>query len=228
MSDMQNEHSQEETLAKEAISPVQPSRASARRRLLKRGVAAAPVLLTLASRPVLAWHCKSPSAWGSEQLNPHTSLATNEGHKKWADETWTISNWVSNSDRLGVGNPWAKLYAKYNGIKNNSGQFDYTKVTVAKLFGNVPGLGRPSGLSNSAYVKVVLSSGTDFQKYIIVAQLNYILLAPLASPYDLDRCVTLAELKKMASGSYSPPNVSFVWNQTDIVSYLFNNWIIQP
>ena len=58
MSDMQNEHSQEETLAKEAISPVQPSRASARRRLLKRGVAAAPVLLTLASRPVMAWHCK--------------------------------------------------------------------------------------------------------------------------------------------------------------------------
>lgn len=229
MSDMQNEHNEEKSAGGAAGSPAKPALASARRRLLKKGVAVAPVVLTLASRPVLAWHCKSPSAWGSEQLNPNTSLAGNDGHKSWADETWSITNWIKNTNYNSFGQPWAKLYAKYPGIKSNTGAaFDYTKVTVAKLFGNVPGLGRPSGLSDSATVKTVLSSGGEFQKYIIVAQLNYVLLAPLASPNDLDRCITLAELKKMASGSYSPPNVDVVWNQTDIKNYLYNNWIVRP
>ncbi len=229
MSDMQNEHNEEESAGREASSPVKPALASARRRLLKRGVAVAPVVLTLASRPVLAWQCKSPSAWGSEQLNPHTSLATNDGHKSWADETWSIGNWINNTNYHGFGQPWAKLYAKYPGIKKKTyTTFDYTKVTVGQLFGNVPNLGRPSGLSDTATVKSVLSSGSKFQKYIIVAQLNYILLAPLASPNDLDHCVTLAELKKMASGSYTPPNVAIVWNSTDIKNYLYNNWIVRP
>jgi hypothetical protein len=61
----------------------------ARRRLLKAGVSAAPVILTLASRPVLAWHCKPPSAYASANLSGRTQVST-------ADEgTKTIAYWKS-------------------------------------------------------------------------------------------------------------------------------------
>ena len=91
MSDMHDKNS-DQTLSAENATPLKPDLASARRRMLKRGIAVSPVVLTLVSRPVLAWHCKSPSAWGSEDMNPTTSLRTNEGHNSWLDETWTIGN----------------------------------------------------------------------------------------------------------------------------------------
>jgi len=204
---------------------------ASRRRLLRQG--AAVVAVTLVSRPVLAWHCKSPSAWGSEQLNPNTSLKTNAGHNQYADETWTITNWVQNTSRNGFGQPWAKLKSKYPSLYDKttktSYQFDYTKVSVGKLFSVVSVLARPGGMSDSAKVKDILSFGTDLQKYTIVAQLNYLLLAPLAPPNDLDRCVTLVELKEMATGVYTPPNMpNVVWGPAQIKDYLYNNWIVVP
>jgi len=227
MNENHNEQAQESIAVESAVAPLESGLASARRRLLKRGISIAPVVLTLASRPVLAWHCKSPSAWGSEQLNPNTSLKANAGHKSWADETWSISNWMNNTAYNGFGKPWEKLYAKFPGIKSNAGNsFDFRKVTVGKL--SATGIGIPGGLNTDATVVSVLSSGGEFQKYIIVAQLNFLLLAPLASPNDLDMCISSIELKKMASGSYTPPNLTVVWNSTDIKNYLYENWIVRP
>lgn len=210
--------------------------ARSRRHLFRKG--ASVIAVTLVSRPVLAWHCKSPSAWGSELINPNTSLKTNDGHGSYADETWTISNWVSNESRNNFGKPWAKLKSKFPALKDSSTTstdsrgstyFDFTKVTVKKLFASVSGLARPSGLTDSAKMTDVLSMGGDLQKYTIVAQLNYILLAPLASPNDLDKCLTLQDLQRMASGSYSPSNLGTVtWGPMEIKSYLFNNWIVRP
>ncbi|MBK1679323.1 hypothetical protein [Rhodocyclus tenuis] len=204
--------------------------AHSRRRLFRQG--AAVVAVTLVSRPVLAWHCKSPSAWGSEQLNPNTSLKTNAGHASYADETWTIDNWVNNTSRNNFGQPWGKLKSSYSKVydKTNKtgGQFDFRKVTVGKLFSTVGALTRPSGMSDTDIVVNVLNT-KDFRSYVIVAQLNYLLLAPLATPNDLDRCVTLVELKEMATGTYTPPNMRHVvWGQGQIIEYLNNNWIVVP
>jgi hypothetical protein len=49
-----------------------------RRRLLKLGVSAAPVVLTLASRSALACHCKSPSAAGSLTFASHKPAGTDD------------------------------------------------------------------------------------------------------------------------------------------------------
>lgn len=62
-----------------------------RRRLLKAGVSAAPIVLTLASRPVLAWHCKPPSAYASANLS-------HRAQQQWPDEnTKTIIGWINES-----------------------------------------------------------------------------------------------------------------------------------
>lgn len=207
--------------------------ATGRRRLIKLGVTTVPVVLTLASRPVLAWHCKSPSAWGSEQINPNTSLKNTKAHPEYADETWTIANWRDNTARSAVGTtskPWSKLFTKYPCLKNDSCNLNqigiaWSSVTVARLFSKVP-IARPAGLTDTTTIKTVLTSGTDFQKYIICAQLNYLLLQSLN---DMDLCITFEELKKMATGVYSPPNMPTVtWTTTDIVNYLHNNWFTRP
>ena len=67
--------------------------APARRRMLLKSIGTgSAVVASLASRPAYAWHCQSPSAWGSAQINPNTSLKNNPGHTSYVDETWTISN----------------------------------------------------------------------------------------------------------------------------------------
>lgn len=231
MDDKENLAAANETSVEPQVQPSAERVAHSRRRLFRQG--ASVVAVTLASRPVLAWHCKSPSAWGSELINPNTSLATNAGHNAYTDETWTIANWVNNTSRNGFGRPWKQLKQKYPSLYDSStkkdGAFDYTLVTVKKLFDTVAGLARPGGLSDDAKVQSILSMGSDLQKYTIVAQLNYILLAPLSSPNNLDKCVTLLDLQQMASGSYSPPNMPGVtWTAQDIVDYLYANWIVRP
>lgn len=230
MTDMDSKHEQN-TPAGDTNGTAAKDQAVAqgRRRLIKIGAASVPVVLTLASKPVLAWHCKSPSAWGSEQINPNTSLINNPGHASYPDETWTITNWKNNSSRSGVsGKPWDKLKAAYPAIYDAStktnGVFDYTKVTVAKLFAVIPTLGRPSGLSDTSTVKTILGSSTDLVKFTLCAQLNYLLLSPLGTN-EMESCINFNELKKMASGIYTPPSMPTVtWNSTDIVNYLNNNW----
>lgn len=187
-----------------------------RRRLFRQG--ASVVAVTLVSRPVLAWHCKSPSAWGSELINPNTSLATNAGHRTYGDETWTITNWVNNTERAGLGKPWRKL-------KGRLGSPQDTKRSDITL-GNVTGFGLtiPSGLSSGQKIVDVLASGTQFQKYIVVAQLNRLLLA--GDTNGIDECLKTDDLKKMALRNY--PASGTPWSETDIVTYLDQNWIVKP
>lgn len=203
--------SEKKTPPEEAEAATVDQKAQSRRRLLKQGTRVAPVLLTLASRPVLAWHCKSPSAWGSEQLNPATSLATNQGHASYADETWTISNWRTNTGRAGLGRPWQRL-----GFGNN-----WTQVKLQKLE-EKKGLVIPAGVDKHMTVVSFLTAGTGFQQTVVVAQLNGMLLSSLGN------CITLSEIKQMARGTFSPPNVSVVWGPSEIVHYLRNNWIAVP
>ena len=83
---------------------------TSRRRLIKLGGVAAPVALTLTSRPVMAaWHCNTTSAWGSAQINPNQSTTARNANNQLVDETWTIANWKDNTTRAGLGMPWTSL-----------------------------------------------------------------------------------------------------------------------
>lgn len=188
--------------------------ANSRRRLFRQG--ASVVAVTLVSRPVLAWHCKSPSAWGSELINPHTSLKTNAGHNTYADETWTITNWTNNSERAGLGKPWSKLKARLGSPQG-------TKRSDIRL-NSVPGLTIPNGLSGDYKIVDLLASGTQFQKYIVVAQLNRLLLA--GNTNGIDECLKSDDLKNMALKNY--PTSGTPWSEMDIVTYLDQNWIVKP
>ena len=69
----------EQSLPQGATSPAQ-SVDESRRRFGKSGVAASGVILTLASRPVLAgWECLSPSGFQSGNLSTHVQPPLCEG-----------------------------------------------------------------------------------------------------------------------------------------------------
>lgn len=211
--------------------PNHPDSVSAsRRRLIRAGATAVPVVATLASRPAHAWSCKSPSAWGSLKANPNTSLRNNAGHQSYTDETWTLANWKANSARSDTGltdKPWDKLKDKYPGIVTSAtktgGNFDYTKVTVAMLQ-SVVGIAVPTGVDTAAKCSGLMASST-FGSYCLAAQLNFILLSPL-SQNQMENCLSLNDLKKMATGQY-PPAPSAPWSQSDVSAYLTQNYIVR-
>ncbi|MDT9000135.1 hypothetical protein RQP53_12735 [Paucibacter sp. APW11] len=197
-----------------------------RRRFLKIGASTVPAGLTLASRPVRAWHCNTTSAWGSAQINPVASTTNRNKLTQLTDETWTIANWQSNTIRTAVSGtpPWGVLFSTRTDCKSGGVVPAYVKsYTIGTLFS---GASIPAGLSSTNYVWTVLNNGTQFQKYIVTAWLNAKLIANVAS------CLKSGgtdQLRLMLGGSYSPPNLSGTpWTQTDIVNYLFNNWIVRP
>ncbi|SBT10605.1 conserved hypothetical protein [Candidatus Propionivibrio aalborgensis] len=231
MSDMHDKNS-DQTLSAENATPLKPDLASARRRMLKRGIAVSPVVLTLVSRPVLAWHCKSPSAWGSEDMNPTTSLRTNEGHNSWLDETWTIGNWANNTTRAKYNKPWNVLKEQCSALNDTStqdsdGNFDYTKVTLNKFF-KCTALTIPAGLivNNRPIYKLFAGDyGNQFRRAIVVAQLNFYLLN---GQTQIGQCLGQIDLSQMASGSFTPQSGGNPWGSEKIVRYLEANYIAVP
>lgn len=203
-----------------------------RRKFIRLGAASVPVVMTLTSKSAFAWHCKSPSAWGSEIINPSTSLKNNAGHQSYPDETWYITNWrdnVANSASGFSSKPWDVLRSKFPGLVNNAPanskvkkSFDYTLVTISELTAAVPGL--QTLASPSSKVKDVLTSGSSLNKSTLVAQLNYVLLSPLAAN-QLERCLAPEALQRMATGSYSPAGINQTWDASKITKYLYENYI---
>jgi hypothetical protein len=228
------ENSQEKAMGTPSDTPqpenASPARAAAvgRRRLIKAGAAAVPVAATLVSRPAFAWHGKTPSAWGSEQLNPNTSLAA--VHTAYVDEVWTIANWANNSGRAGLSNTWNALAQAYPAIRTSrntiNGVFDYQKVLFSELCAAVPLLRAPSGVPASTKVASGLASNSgSFQAIVVVAQLNHILLSSRIP--DLNRIVSLQALQQMAAGTFKP-NTSgqqAVWSQGTTIQYLQQNYL---
>ena len=74
-------------------------RNAGRRRLLKSGIATAPVVLTLTSRSVLGFTCRSPSAVGSGNVSSPGQDFTIQG-------TLTIAQWSNPSQ------PYPSIYTK--------------------------------------------------------------------------------------------------------------------
>ncbi|MDE2298344.1 MAG: hypothetical protein KGK18_09270, partial [Burkholderiales bacterium] len=71
--------------ADEAAPSIADTSFARRRRLLKLGATSVPVTLTLTSRPVLAWHCNTTSAWGSAQMMPNNSTTLRNTATQLAD-----------------------------------------------------------------------------------------------------------------------------------------------
>lgn len=215
-----------------AASEIAGAAAVGRRRLIKAGAAAVPVAATLVSRPAFAWHGKTPSAWGSEQLNPNTSLKA--VHEAYADEVWSISDWANNTSRTSFGNTWDVLVQKFPAVKTSynstftrTGKVcDYRKVTFKELCNAVPSLKAPAGVSGDLLVASNIGAyGSSFQVAVVVAQLNYILLSGKIP--DLKKIVSLEALQQMAQGTFKP-NISSqkdCWSQATTLLYLQQNWL---
>lgn len=188
------------------------------------------MVITMASRPVLAWHCKSPSVTASEALNPYTSLAKkNASTRIWADETWGLREWQGNLVRTSNGNgvtewwesskPWSVF------LQRASLSILYQNVKLEHL--TAVGISPPSGMGTMSAVKYLTSSSVPtWKKRVLVAQLNLFTLTGPNSGWlanDLDNCVTMQQLNEMATGSYIVAGKT--WSSTDISNYLFNNWM---
>lgn len=196
---------------------------------LRAGAGVVPVSLTLASRPVRAWHCNTSSAWGSAQINPNASTLARNQVNQLVDETWTIDNWKMNQGRAGLGKPWSKVKARWSYSSSADAK---SKFDVKVLF---PGT-KPPGLSADDKIFRLLNDQTntgqartvtDFQKYMIVAQLNATFIANVA------QCLKSNgddQLSAMIDGTYQPSNIDSTgpWNQTTIMQYLRDNYIVVP
>jgi hypothetical protein len=202
-----------------------------RRRLIKLGAAGVPVVATLASSPAMAWNCRAPSAWGSHMSGAlSASQAANPAQVGKKAETWTITNWATNTARSATGisaKPWDQLVATntnlYYGI-TGAPTDKYKKVTLSALAANT-GIVAPSGANGGSSVVDLLVSGDAFTKSLIVAQLNS--LYP-TSANQMNTCLMVNgqnQLKLMATGTYTPTSGGTPWDKAKIVTYLQNNYM---
>lgn len=221
------------------------ARGKARRKLLGKGVSA--VAVTLASKPVLAWHCRTPSVWGSMAMNPSTSLMKNESHLDGiADESWYIVNWRSNTARAGLGAPWDVLCGKFQAVKgkatglminggayvtsaNVSDGFVKTGNTVKKYIGidnytitqfcTDTGITPPSG-GVYGNVKQLFDNPNSFEAHIIAAQLHEVLL-----PSTVGVCSKEINLSDVANKGGSLTFAGVQWTKEMFIDYFEANWI---
>lgn len=205
---------------------------SARRRLIRLGAAAVPVAATVASRPALAWHCQTPSAWGSEMMDTNTSLK-NTNSPYLVDETWTCANWAANSDR-GIGSkPLDKLKSKL-GVGTTA-----SNITIGEVASRVSGF-NAMGVATSKKITWAMSGSncTNWVKLALCAQLNYYTLgswkgwmACLNSNSQAPSAnVIPPAMQQMILGTYSPSGLSSgsysgTWSQAQVIAYFNNNWI---
>lgn len=197
-----------------------------RRRFIQAG--AVPIGLTLASRPAMAWHCNTTSAWGSAVLrNGGASVkARAEAAVINNTECWTIENWGKNTKRTqvrGGTKPWTYAIAKYCSGKSVA---DARKIiTVSMVF--------PSGLKtvDGSFKIYDLLSGDPggYGAMMLTARLN-----TLFAGNNVNQCVLSATGKDMLElmamqgpGNFKPSNSTGVaWSQADFKDYLYSNWLV--
>lgn len=214
-----------------------------RRRFIKLGGAAVPTALTLASRPVMAWHCNTASTWGSAQGMANSSYArAQDPVRRFADETYTVACWVGNTTRAGLpASPWAlsPLYRDCDSKNFRSAAY-YKNYTVAQLLAGTGATGisgvnandtvwsilngtaqRPDPLTAGKFVPGTSTCG-EFQKLMLVAWLNF-----KVQNDTLNKCLkpgVTNVLVQLGNTSYVGPTGA-VWTQADVVKYLKKNYV---
>lgn len=203
---------------------------SRRRRFIQAGVV--PVSLTLASRPVMAWHCNSTSAWGSAVLRNGVASVTARAEAKRinGNECWTISNWYNNTARDAViksKKPWDLVGEKLF-TTPCSGTVAQTSLKVSRLFSSL------SGTTTGTKVYDLIRANPDsFVAYMLIARLN-VLLAP--TNFNVGQCMMSSTgedmMIRMASqgpGVFKPLNSTGApWTWPDIKQYLKDNYLVWP
>lgn len=199
-----------------------------RRRFIKLGASSVPVALTLTSRPVMAWHCSSTSAWGSAQMGQATvgSAKTRlDNNITDGNECWTVANWKNNNC---TGSNMSTI--PWNVVKSKGG---YSSVVNAKA-GLTIGMIFPNGLlgcNGSTTVWSIVSGNDKFKKSVTVARLNSVYATSYKS--QIDSCIISSgnrsdQIQEMArlGSSYASPNAPTIkWSTDDIVAYLNSNWL---
>lgn len=209
-----------------------------RRRFIKLGGAAVPTALTLASRPVMAWHCNTASTWGSAQGMSNSSYTRSQDTTRlFPDETYTLSCWLNNTTRANLSsNPWGRAPLSRNTTSSSSSTY-YKNYTVAQLLSGMSASilgvstadtvwsilnGTPKKLASNGTLVGGSSTCGEFQKLMLVAWLNFRVLNS-----TLNKCLMPGQtnsLVKMGIAQYVGPTGA-TWSQADVVKYLKQNWI---
>lgn len=196
-----------------------------RRRFIQAGVV--PVGLTLASRPVMAWHCNTTSAWGSAVLRNGAASVKARASAAVINNTecWTVVQWRDNTTAPKVRNgalPWNFAIAKWCSGKSVADA--RLAITVAQVF--------PKGLKTvSGNLKIydVLQKTSSYGALMLTARLN-----TLFAQNGVAQCVIAADgsdqleqIAKLGPNAFKPLNSSGAyWNEDDIRNYLASNWLV--
>jgi hypothetical protein len=215
-----------------------------RRRFIKLGSAAVPTALTLASRPVMAWHCNTASTWGSAQGMSNSSYArSQDATRLFPDETYTTSCWVNNTARATLGsNPWGLtgLVRDTNAANYKNANY-YKNYTVAQLLASTGAAGitgintadtvwsilngaakKTDPVKGLGYFVASTSTCGEFQKLMLVAWLNFKVQGAV-----LNRCLKPGAtnvLVKFSNTTYLGPTGA-PWTQAQVVTYLKKNFV---
>ena len=191
-----------------------------RRKLIRLGAAAVPVVATLTSQSALAGNCISTSAWGSDQMSKSASQkARHDARGVAVTQGYTITAW--NATRTGNNDnsePWRLLQEAYpNKIKKNFNQNDIT-------FKDLAGLDRakiriPAGFTLTDVVVGKLTSSDA--SFFLVAQLNF-----AVGQKPPTQCITDTDWGLIVAGMY--PTTGSPWTLTQTALYLRSNFIVQP
>lgn len=250
MNNRENQLEQQEQAPVTEISQQTDAVKSSRRRILRAGLKAAPVVVaTLAARPSLACHCVLPSAWGS--INAVLGGDQDMGNQGTIDKvnkfTGSMARYKNSildgfpsltfNDFGSTGAGWTALKAKYpfpsDVTKPN--KINYLKgnyASASKGLLNVDGLCKaigyvtPTGAGAAKAYDLINTTG-GFGASVLIAQINlYLGRIPtecLAKPPLTAKQV----LDQMATGSYTIPQTSETWTSGNgqIADYLHYNWL---
>jgi len=219
-----------------------------RRRFIRLGAGSVPVGLTLTSRPVMAWHCYTTSAWGSQRASGvaagtsvYNRLESNVGTTRInGDECWYIDNWVNNTGRSGgpatyAKKPWTYIgdQLRTRGNYTDTDQANYAKgvLKVSTVFPNGGLVGYGSGSTTKCW-DVIKNGVTTVPAYILIAGLNRRYADP-GHKAVMSQCLKpnaytgpdqLDQMAKLGT-AYVPPGQSVAWDLTAIKTYLSASYL---
>lgn len=204
--------------------------ASPRRRFIRLGASAVPVAMTLASRPVMAWHCNSTSAWGSAQLAGNVGSAKTrlDNTVTNGNECWKISNW-KNNDTSGSNMSSAPWNVVKTALGVSSVNDAKNALKVNQIFTSL------SGYAGTTKVWDIVNGGAGWAQSVTVARLNTV----YATSYQtqINACVVsnatgpnggdqILRMASLGPGQYFSPNSpTYKWTDADITGYLSTNWL---
>jgi hypothetical protein len=192
---------------------------SSRRRFTKAGLAATGVILTLASRPVLAnTDCKSPSAWASANMSAHfkhNEMCFGNYPDYYANnpQAWGGTQYLPGTYNDNKENSNSKGSSNSNGNPSSTNNVD-NWVGGTQFQQAFPGSRRYPGKS----MMQVLWMGRPMDVYLCAALLNAALglTPPLTETRIVDMCL------EYETKGYFEPTAGVHWFEGDIIFYLEN------